>query len=196
LIDADPNTDGIQTEIEVQPADSVAIDVRISGIDEEPENGLHAFELDLTFDKDLLETPVLEAGDFLGEMITNVCNASSSPPGVVCVRYVRSGSEGVTGSGTVATVTFHATKRGRAALSLEEVILSRPFGVEILEVETQGASIAVPEPGGARLTFAALMSLFALARQRRSAGLRFVRPGRVGARFSPFSFVRGLRRAI
>jgi hypothetical protein len=168
VIDADPNAEGIQVEIEVISGDMVAIDIWIMGVDPDPELGLHGFQLDLAFDDVILTAPILEPGDFLGDEVEDFCEFVPVADGIVCVAYTRVDDSSSTGSGIIASVIFEAAGVGTAVLSLQQVILTSPFGIEIIEFTTQSATIIVPEPGAALLGLAAMLSLGCLVWFRRN----------------------------
>ncbi len=54
---------------------------------------------------------------------------------------------GVTGAGTLATVSFDAILPGVSVLDLQNVILSAPFGIEIVTAEVLDGSVTVVAPG-------------------------------------------------
>ncbi len=57
-------------------------------------------------------------------------------------------ASGSFGTGVLATVTFDVIGLGSSALTFNDVILSQPFGIQLVPVTLNNASVnAVPEPG-------------------------------------------------
>ena len=76
----------------------------------------------LAFDPSVIEFESLRAGDFLGVEGDAEVVVNSTAPGIVVVGASRlRSSEGVSGSGSVATMVFRAKKPGETELSLARV---------------------------------------------------------------------------
>ena len=147
-VDADPGTAGIQATTVVAPGSSFSIDIVIEYVD--PVAPLNAFELDLFFDPSVLSATSAVDGGFLLDPTFVVQNSI----GVMSVEFaeVTLLPFGASGSGVLVTITFDAIGGGTSVLDLQNVILSAPFGVEILtEAINDGAVSVVPEPSSALL---------------------------------------------
>lgn len=163
-VDADPNTAGIQSTINIQNGDSFDVDIVISGVD--AASPLNGFEFDLFFDPVRLAATGVVDGGFLSAPVISIQNVI----GAMSVEFaeVSLGAIGASGSGTLATISFVAQGAGDSLLDLQNVLLSAPFGVQIAGAVNDGSVGVVPEPTGAMLFAVG----FLVASRRRIAGGR------------------------
>lgn len=147
-VDVDPGTAGVQNTTIVTPGDTVTVDIVVSGIVDAPFNffdGLNAFELDLDFNPAVLTAISVVSGGFLPPIVLGLESDTTGSD----VNFAESSltASGSFGGGVLATATFDVIGLGSSALTLNDVILSQPFGVPLVPVTLNNGSVgAVPEP--------------------------------------------------
>ena len=147
VVDVDPGTAGIQSQATIMNGDSITVDVVVTGV-----TNLNAFEFDLDFNSTILAATGITSGNFLPAPALNVENNTASPD----VNFAEFAlvPVGSNGDGVLASITFSSLALGMSDLVLNDVILSAPFGAQILPVTLQNGKITVtngqqpiPEPG-------------------------------------------------
>jgi hypothetical protein len=147
-IDMDPTLAGVQTAVTVDLGDSFSVDVVAEGI--LPSSPLNAFEFDLLYGGAILGATLLADGGFL--LPPSLVIQSELGPPEVGFAALTLAPIGASGSGVLASISFIALGLGSIALTLNDVLLSAPFGLEIAGVVLNGASVRVqgaspvPEP--------------------------------------------------
>lgn len=164
-IDLDPGTPGIETSAELAQGSPITVAITISGVDLAAP--LNAFELDLDIDPLILAATAVVVGSFLAAP-ADVAEEDLTGSDVN-VLYFTLGPAASSGAGVLALVTLLGQNLGTSALSLSDVILSAPFGVEIPAGALGAASIrVVPEPASALLALGGLVGLAFAGRGRRA----------------------------
>jgi hypothetical protein len=132
----------------VPPGSTFTVDIVISGVSAAAP--LNAFEFDLFFDPAVLTAVSVVDGGFLLSPVFTIQEII----GGLSVEFaeVTLGPFGASGSGALATITFDATGKGESVLDLDNVILSAPFGVEIVPTAIEDGFVnTIPEPNAALL---------------------------------------------
>jgi hypothetical protein len=117
-----------------------------------------AFGFQLTYDPDVLEIavddagqPLIQRGDFLGQSGREVvCREPVVQAGVLRMscNTLRMEPAGVDGDGTLATVTFLAKGAGTTDLALDRLEANEPDATEIRPIDVQGAAMEVQGDSG------------------------------------------------
>jgi len=111
---------------------------------------LGAFEFQLTYDGNVVETEDAKEGPFLGSSGRRVqCLPPEMASGSLVFRCVTLGAtpDGPTGSGVLAVVTFRPAGAGTSSLHFGRVVLTDPPGTPFA-AGTEDASLIVEESGG------------------------------------------------
>lgn len=165
-IDLDPGTPAVESSADLALGGSLTLAITIANVDAAAP--LNAFELDLDFDPAILAATAASVGGFLA-LPNDVAEADLAAPDVNLLYYTL-GPGASSGSGVLAFVTFEGVSPGTSALSLSDVILSAPFGVDIPVGGLNAASIrVVPEPESALLGALGLVGLALAGARRRTA---------------------------
>jgi hypothetical protein len=164
-LDFDLLLPGVQSSASIAPGESLTVEIRISGVDAGAP--LNAFELDLGFDPAVASATSAAIGSFLVPTVLAIENAIG--PNDVGLAAATLGPGAAFGEGVLATVLFEGLAAGTSVLSLDDVILSSPFGAQIAGVTLQGGTLhVVPEPTTALLVGLGVAVLtFASRRARR-----------------------------
>lgn len=144
-VDLDPATASVEATRSIAVGESLMFAITIALVTaDEP---LNAFELDLAFDGTVVEALSALVGSFLAAP-TDVAELSLAPP-QLGLAFFTLGPGANSGSGVLALVTMRGLAPGTSALTLNDVILSAPFGEEIFVDALSGAQlqVLVPEPG-------------------------------------------------
>jgi hypothetical protein len=154
-IDLDPATAGVQSNATIGVGSSLSLEIVISGVESvEP---LNAFQLELAHDETVAMVLSATLGSFL---LSPEVLLDSVVPGRVGLAVVTLGPGAVFGSGTLAAVTLQGSGVGTTGLTLENVLLSQPFGFPIDGFALQGALLTVvPEPATGSLALLGLIML-------------------------------------
>lgn len=156
-LDLDTTIDGIQSSRSVSAGERFDVDIVISEV--EFPDSITGFELRLRSDETVLRAIATNAGGFLPDPTIDL--ALPDEPGVELASLSLQ-PVGSTGEGVLGTVTFAAIGPGLSTpLTLEDVILTAPFGVPVPFVLEPGlvSVAAIPEPGAALLFGAGLCSV-------------------------------------
>jgi len=114
--------------VEVEAGDVFEVEILVDAADP-----VAHLPLTLVFDPSVVEFVRLIAGDFLGGAADAEVLANSTQPGVVVVGASRLGrAEGVTGSGSLATVIFRAKSPGESEVAFTRV---NPLGADLQRLE-------------------------------------------------------------
>ncbi|MDJ0788886.1 MAG: hypothetical protein QNK05_18920 [Myxococcota bacterium] len=168
-LDLDPALPGVQSSTSLALGGSVVAEIWISGVDSS--DPLHAFELDLLFDPGIVAASAAGVASFLATPFLEIENGVGV--GQVGLAATTSGPGAAFGSGLLATVTLTASGPGESALELASVVLSEPFGAQILDVTLQPALLlVVPEPGVGMLLAAGCLPALSLALSLALSGRR------------------------
>ena len=142
-LDFDPLLPGVQSTATVRPGESLVVEIRIAEV--EATAPLNAFELDLVFDPSVATSVSAAIGPFLVLPMTEIENVLG--PDEIGLAAVTIGPGAAFGGGLLGVVVFEGVAVGAAALSLDNVVLSSPFGVPIEGATLQGGTLhVVPEP--------------------------------------------------
>lgn len=134
----------------VQPGQNFSLDVRNAGVTD-----LYAFQFDLAFDPFILSATSVTEGPFLlgcGPGCFSEGTIDTIAGTIASIADTLAGPVvGVNGSGTVATVTFHALALGTSPITLSNVILLDSHLGDIPASTADGAvtvqaATGVPEP--------------------------------------------------
>ncbi len=162
-IDTDPSLPGIQSSLDVDLGQMFSVDVFVEGVDILAP--LNAYEFDVLYGPAILgATAIADAGFLLAPAI--VVESALGPPeaGLAALTLAPIGAFG---SGVLGSITFSALAAGSSALTLNDVILSAPFGQAISGVTLNDASIRVlsaqpvPTPSTLSLLLFGLTALLA-----------------------------------
>jgi len=162
-VDVYPTTAGVQSTGYVASATSFQVDIVIAGV--EAVAPLNGFEFDLNFDPGILvATNIADGGILLAPVFT-----VQETAGVMTVEFAEITllPAGASGDGVLATITFDVIGLGVTALDLDAVVLSAPFGVEILATALNDGSIrSVPEPSASLAIGVGALMILQRIRQR------------------------------
>lgn len=154
-IDLDPATAGVQSSATIAVGSSVSLEIVISGV--ESAEPLNAFQLELAQDETVATALEATLGSFL---LSPEVLLHSVDPGRVGLAAVTLGPGAVFGGGTLAAVTLEGSAVGTTGVTLENVLLSQPFGVPIDGFTLQDALLTVvPEPATGSLALSGLVLL-------------------------------------
>lgn len=154
-VDVDTAAAGVQSQREVVDGDAFTVAVLVADVAES--NPLNAAEFDIGFDSSMLNPSQVVTGGFLVQP-TILVESDLTPPDVNFAEATL-GSDAVSGTGVLATVSFQSLAVGTTTLDLNDVILSAPFGEEISISAANDATLTiVPEPSvGALVGFGVLL---------------------------------------
>ncbi len=110
-------------------------------------NQLSGYQFELRFDPAILKARNVTEGVFFKRDSADTFwkePTLDNQKGHISIAAARMTKGGVSGTGTLATVTFEAVKAGETPLTLENLILSNPTG-GTLDVSVSGASVIVQE---------------------------------------------------
>ena len=146
-------TDAPVVDLEVNSIQGMAINVDVV-IDKV--NGLYGFQLDVPFDRDLLEAVSVSEGPFLksagGSTFWQPPTIDNRNGVIKGILATRTGAGGVNGKGVVASIVFNAERTGTTILMPENVILSDANGGKMFfvtgyaKVEASSSSRLVVQP--------------------------------------------------
>ena len=165
-VDLDPGTAGVQSALTVAPGDPFFVDVFISGVP--AATPLNAFEFDLDFNPSVVSAVSVGIGGFL--LAPAIVSESNVAPPDVNFAAATLLPAGASGDGVLAQVAFNAVADGISALTLNDVNLSRPFGVPLTGFTLSNgsvtvASVSVSEPATLLLFGAGLFALVGVRRR-------------------------------
>ena len=153
-LDVDPTRGGIQSSVEVAMGDLVRVDIVISSVDAIAP--LNAFELDVVFGGTSVVGSSVSAGSFLLSPVLEIQLATGVSQVDVALASLL--PAGASGSGVLASFEVRASELGLTSLDFENVILSAPFGIQVLpeairpgEIRVTGGTAPIPEPSAALL---------------------------------------------
>ncbi len=131
-------------QLDVQPGDQFDVAVQVSA-----ERPISHLPLTLAFDSKLLAVAKVAPGEFLGPSGTAEVLSDYSHPGAVVIGASRLGEQqGVTGAGTLVTVTFKALKAGAALVGFSGQEALDGALHPVLPITVQPARINVQQGGG------------------------------------------------
>lgn len=161
-VDLDPGTAGVQSDLTVAPGNSFFVDIFVSGVP--VATPLNAFEFDLDFNSSVVSAVSVVSGGFLLAPVI-VSENNVAPPDVNFAAATLLPA-GASGDGVLAQVAFNAAAGGMSALTLNDVNLSRPFGIPITGFTLSNGSITVvSEPATLLLFGAGLLALVGVRRR-------------------------------
>lgn len=135
------------TDTEVDVGDTTTVNIRIENV-----SGLYGAEVHLSFDPALLEVEdadddmagvQIQTGSFLSPDFT-AQNRVDLTAGTIDFSIAQMGTGAVSGSGTLATITFKGKASGTSNINFSNVILSNQGGGEI-SAGTQNGSVTVQD---------------------------------------------------
>jgi hypothetical protein len=163
-IDLDPATPGIQTTAQIGVGEQLSFDVVIVNVDAGAP--LNAFQLEVRFDAARLSGVSVVVGPFLAPPTLPIEQGFGT--GTALLAATTLGPGGASGAGVLGTIRLEGVSPGTSPLTLANVVLSQPFGVE-LGVGGLGSAelIVVPETGsGVAVGFGLLLLRLRLPRSR------------------------------
>jgi hypothetical protein len=159
-VDLDATTAAVESARTIGLGESVSVAIRI--FDVTSGTPLNAFELDLGFDPAVATPQAAAAGTFLSSPVFEVERVLDPPS--MGLAYATLGPGGADGDGVLLLVTILGSGLGTSPLALANVLLSAPFGEEIVFEALFDAELrVVPEPGTA---FLLALGLAGVARTR------------------------------
>jgi hypothetical protein len=159
----------VPSAITVTPSQTFTIDVVVTGVAASP--GAESANIEVHFDTSQVDAQGMSEGDFIqqqtGETYMAFGYLIDNTNGVLSYTFTRLGPATSSGSGTVATLTFHCKGVGTSTLDYYAV-LSEPSGDDLVAGSgsvdvTQGV---IPEPMTLLLVGAAVTALGVVARKR------------------------------
>ena len=152
----------------VQPGQSFSLDVDISNAAE-----LFSFQFDLAFDPNVLSATSITEGPFLpsGGSTFFIPGTIDNSGGTITTTddSLIGAISGVTGNGTLATVSFQAFALGTSPITLSNVILLDSNLADITSNTVDGTVTVVPEPATWLLLATGCTGLVAYGWRRRMA---------------------------
>jgi hypothetical protein len=156
-IDLDPSTDAVEDAATIPLGATLTLAIRIAGVP--AATPLNAFELDVAFDPAIATPLGAQEGGFLVPPVETVEVLLAPEIGIAFATF---GASAATGAGILATVDVRGDAFGSTPLTLNDVILSAPFGEEIAFDSLFNATLfVVPEPATSLLVLAGCVGLAA-----------------------------------